>query len=227
MSAPRGGASTDSEAAAHAEPALRRGVAKWLDELVWREFYAAILELHPRVLRESYRPEYAAVTWNDDAESFEAWCEGRTGYPIVDAGMRQLRATGWMHNRVRMITASFLTKDLLIDWREGERFFFESLVDGDPASNNGGWQWAASTGTDPQPYFRIFNPVTQGERWDPSGRYVRRWVPELADVPDRYVHTPWRLDPPPADYPPPLVDHAERRAQALERFGRARQMAST
>ena len=119
------------------------------------------------------------VVWNDDAEGFEAWCEGRTGYPIVDAGMRQLRATGWMHNRVRMIVASFLTKDLLIDWREGERFFFEHLVDGDPASNNGGWQWAASTGTDAQPYFRIFNPVSQGRRWDPQGRYVRRWVPEL------------------------------------------------
>jgi deoxyribodipyrimidine photo-lyase len=216
-----------AEAAAHAEPALRRGVAKWLDELVWREFYAAILELHPRVLRESYRPEYAAIAWNDDAEGFEAWCEGRTGYPIVDAGMRQLRATGWMHNRVRMIVASFLTKDLLIDWREGERFFFERLVDGDPASNNGGWQWAASIGTDPQPYFRIFNPVTQGERWDPRGRYVRRWVPELAEVPDRHVHAPWKAGRFPADYPPPRVDHAERRVLALERFGRARQAAST
>jgi deoxyribodipyrimidine photo-lyase len=216
-----------AEAAAEAEPSLRRGVAKWLDELIWREFYAAILETHPRVLRESYRPEYAAVAWNDDAEGFEAWCEGLTGYPIVDAGMRQLRATGWMHNRVRMIAASFLTKDLLIDWREGERFFFERLVDGDPASNNGGWQWAASTGTDAQPYFRIFNPVTQGERWDPRGRYVRRWVPELADVPDRHVHSPWKTGRLPEGYPPPRVDHAERRAQALERFGRARQMAST
>ncbi|MCG8588221.1 MAG: DNA photolyase family protein, partial [Proteobacteria bacterium] len=132
-----------AEEAAHADPRLRRGVAKWLDELVWREFYAAILEQHPRVLRESYRREYDAVAWGDDPKEFEAWCEGRTGFPIVDAGMRQLRATGWMHNRVRMIVASFLTKDLLIDWREGERFFFEHLVDGDPASNNGGWQWAA------------------------------------------------------------------------------------
>jgi deoxyribodipyrimidine photo-lyase len=215
-----------AEAAAYGEPALRRGVAKWLDELVWREFYAAILETHPRVLCESYRREYAAVAWNDDAEGFQAWCEGRTGYPIVDAGMRQLRATGWMHNRVRMIVASFLTKDLLIDWREGERFFFERLVDGDPASNNGGWQWAASTGTDPQPYFRIFNPVTQGKRWDPRGRYVRRWVPELDGVSDRHVHAPWRAGQTPADYPPPWVDHAERRALALERFGRARQAAS-
>jgi deoxyribodipyrimidine photo-lyase len=216
-----------AQAAAEAEPPLRRGVAKWLDELIWREFYAAILETHPRVLRESYRPEYAGVAWNDDAEGFEAWCQGRTGYPIVDAGMRQLRATGWMHNRVRMIVASFLTKDLLIDWREGERFFFERLVDGDPASNNGGWQWAASTGTDAQPYFRIFNPVRQGERWDSRGRYVRRWLPELADVSDRYVHAPWKMGRLPPDYPPPRVDHAERRAQALERFGRARQTAST
>jgi deoxyribodipyrimidine photo-lyase len=204
--------------AAFAEPALRRGVAKWLDELVWREFYAAILEEHPRVLHESYRRDYDQLVWNDDAEGFEAWCEGRTGYPIVDAGMRQLRATGWMHNRVRMISASFLTKDLLIDWREGERFFFEHLVDGDPASNNGGWQWAASTGTDAQPYFRIFNPVSQGRRWDPEGRYVRRWVPELRGVPDAHVHAPWKADRPPADYPPPLVDHAERRTIALERF---------
>jgi deoxyribodipyrimidine photo-lyase len=211
-----------AEEAAYAEPALQRGVAKWLDELIWREFYSAILEEHPRVLHESYRREYDAVIWNDDAKAFKAWCQGRTGYPIVDAGMRQLRATGWMHNRVRMIVASFLTKDLLIDWREGERFFFELLVDGEPASNNGGWQWAASTGTDAQPYFRIFNPVSQGRRWDPQGRYVRRWVPELRRVPDAHVHAPWEADRPPADYPPPLVDHAEQREIALERFRSAR-----
>jgi deoxyribodipyrimidine photo-lyase len=126
-----------------------------------------------------------------------------------------------MHNRVRMIVASFLTKDLLIDWREGERFFFQHLVDGDPASNNGGWQWAASTGTDPQPYFRIFNPVAQGKRWDPQGRYVRRWVPELRAVPDAHVHAPWHAELP-AGYPPPIVDHAERRELALERFTQAR-----
>jgi deoxyribodipyrimidine photo-lyase len=207
-----------AEEAALAEPALQRGVAKWLDELIWREFYASILEEHPRVLRESYRREYDFLVWNDDAKGFEAWCQGRTGYPIVDAGVRQLRATGWMHNRVRMVVASFLSKDLLLDWREGERFFFERLVDGDPASNNGGWQWAASTGTDAQPYFRIFNPVSQGRRWDPQGRYVRRWVPELRRVPDAHVHAPWKADRPPADYPPPLVDHLERREIALERF---------
>jgi deoxyribodipyrimidine photo-lyase len=213
-----------AEQAARIEPALQPGIAKWLDELVWREFYSAILEEHPRVLRESYRREYDAVVWNDDPQGFEVWCEGRTGYPIVDAGMRQLRATGWMHNRVRMIVASFLTKDLLIDWREGERFFFDQLVDGDPASNNGGWQWAASTGTDAQPYFRIFNPVAQGRRSDPEGRYVRRWIPELSDVPDSHVHAPWTHGLP-AGYPAPIVDHAERRALALERYRDARQSA--
>jgi deoxyribodipyrimidine photo-lyase len=188
---------------------------------VWREFHAAILAENPRVLRESHRPEHAEVVWNDDPRGFEAWCEGRTGFPIVDAGMRQLRETGWMHNRVRMIVASFLTKDLLIDWRAGERFFFEHLVDGEPASNNGGWQWAASTGTDAQPYFRIFNPVTQGRRFDPDGSYVRRFVPELRDLPDRTIHTPW-TGARPDDYPPPIVDHAERRELALARYREAR-----
>jgi deoxyribodipyrimidine photo-lyase len=209
------------------DPRLGKGVGKWLDELIWREFYAGILEAHPRVQRESYRREYDRLAWNDDADGFQAWCEGRTGYPIVDAGMRQLRATGWMHNRVRMIVASFLTKDLLIDWREGERFFYEWLVDGDPASNNGGWQWAASTGTDAQPYFRIFNPVSQGRRWDPDGSYVRRFVPELADVPDAHVHSPWEAGSLFADYPPPVVDHAERREEALERYRAAKERADT
>jgi deoxyribodipyrimidine photo-lyase len=212
--------------AAADEPRLRRGVRKWLDELIWREFYAGILQEHPRVQRESYRRDTFAVAWNDDARGFEAWCRGRTGYPIVDAGMRQLRETGWMHNRVRMIVASFLAKDLLIDWRAGERFFFEQLVDGDPASNNGGWQWAASTGTDAQPYFRIFNPVTQGRRWDPEGDYVRRWLPELRDTPAAHVHAPWLAERPPADYPGPIVDHAERRELALERFRTARALAA-
>jgi len=212
-----------AEEARAEDPRLGKGVGKWLDELLWREFYAAILEEHPRVQRESYRTEYDRLVWNDDADGFRAWCEGRTGYPIVDAGMRQLRATGWMHNRVRMIVASFLTKDLLIDWREGERFFYEWLVDGDPASNNGGWQWAASTGTDAQPYFRIFNPVSQGKRWDPDGSYVRRWVPELADLPDACVHSPWETGSLFCDYPPPVVDHAERREEALERYRDAKE----
>jgi deoxyribodipyrimidine photo-lyase len=210
-----------AEEAARAETKLLRGVGKWIEELIWREFYSAILERHPRVLRESYRQHYDALVWNDDPEGFAAWCEGRTGYPIVDAGMRQLRTTGWMHNRVRMIAASFLTKDLLIDWREGERFFFERLVDGDPASNNGGWQWAASTGTDAQPYFRIFNPVTQGQRFDPEGDYVRRHVPELRGLEGASAHVPWEAGLP-QGYPPRLVDHAERRELALERYEQAR-----
>jgi len=211
-----------AEDACTADPALRPGVGKWIDELIWREFYHHILEQNPRVLRENHRKEYDALVWNDDADGFAAWCEGQTGFPIVDAGMRQLRATGWMHNRVRMIVASFLTKDLLIDWREGERFFFQHLVDGDPASNNGGWQWAASTGTDPQPYFRIFNPVAQGQRWDPKGDYVRRWIPELQALPNSQVHAPWNASLSADRYPAPIVDHAERRELALERFGEVR-----
>ena len=210
-----------AEQAARDDPRLARGIGKWLDELVWREFYTAILEEHPRVLLSNHRREFDSLVWNDDAAGFQSWCEGRTGYPIVDAGMRQLRATGWMHNRVRMIVASFLTKDLLIDWREGERFFFEHLVDGDPASNNGGWQWAASTGSDAQPYFRIFNPVAQGKRWDPEGRYVRRWVPELRKLSSQLVHEPWQSSHA-SDYPRPIVDHAERRVEALERYKDAR-----
>lgn len=208
--------------AANERPAAREGISKWLDELVWRDFYSAVLEENPHVLRKNHRREFDELEWNHDPRGFEAWCEGRTGYPIVDAGMRQLRETGWMHNRVRMIVASFLTKDLLIDWRRGERWFFEHLVDGDPASNSGGWQWAASTGTDAQPYFRIFNPVRQGVRCDPQGAYVRRWIPELRGVDVRFVHEPWRAPVPPADYPAPIVDHAERRAECLERFRRAR-----
>jgi deoxyribodipyrimidine photo-lyase len=208
--------------AAAAEPRLGRGVEKWVDELVWREFYAAVLESEPRVLREPQRREYAGMVWDEDPRALAAWREGRTGYPIVDAGMRQLLATGWMHNRVRMLAASFLVKDLLLDWRHGERWFLQRLVDGDPASNDGGWQWCAGTGTDAAPYFRIFNPVSQGERFDPEGVYVRRFVPELRGVPDRLVHRPWEAPRPPAGYPAPIVDHAERREEALERYRSAR-----
>ncbi len=207
--------------AAAAERSLAQGVEKWVDELVWREFYAAILEEHPRVAHSSYRREFEAVGWNSDEAGFRAWCEGRTGYPIVDAGMRQLASTGWMHNRLRMITASFLSKDLLIDWRRGEEWFFQNLVDADPASNNGGWQWAASTGTDAAPYFRIFNPVAQGRRFDPEGDYVRRFVPELAHLPADLIHEPWKSGALLRDYPPPVVDHAERRAEALARYQEA------
>jgi deoxyribodipyrimidine photo-lyase len=209
------------EAAADA-PSSARGIAKWLDELVWREFYAAVLESHPHVLRGAFRPEYDRLRWNDDEPGFRAWCEGRTGYPFVDAAMRQLRDTGWMHNRARMLVASFLAKDLLIDWRRGERFFMQRLVDGDPASNDGGWQWAASTGTDAQPYFRIFNPVAQGERFDPDGAYVRRWVPELAKLRGAAAHRPWDAPRALRDYPAPILDHAERREQALARYREAR-----
>jgi len=204
--------------AALEHPPLRAGAAKWQDELIWREFYAAVLEEHPRVLTRAFRPEYDAVRWNEDPSGFVAWCAGRTGYPIVDAGMRQLVATGWMHNRARMIAASFLTKDLLIDWRRGEHFFLQHLVDGDPASNNGGWQWSASTGTDAQPYFRIFSPTVQGERFDPTGAYVRRWIPELRDVPSKLVHRPWEAPMLAPEYPERVVMHEERRGEAVRRF---------
>ena len=196
----------------------RESVQKWIDELVWRDFYAAILDRNPHVTRGAHRREYDAVRWNDDPAAFRAWCRGETGYPLVDAGMRQLAETGWMHNRVRMVAASFLVKDLLLDWRTGERFFYQRLVDGDPASNNGGWQWSASTGTDAQPWFRIFNPVAQGRKFDPDGSYVRRYVPELAHCEDDFVHAPWKAESPPRGYPAPIVDHAARRAEALRRF---------
>jgi deoxyribodipyrimidine photo-lyase len=207
--------------AAAAEPGLARGAQKWLDELVWREFYAGILEQEPRVLREAWRAPLRDVEWDDDDEAFAAWCQGRTGHPLVDAAMRQLAATGWVHNRARMVAASFLAKDLLIDWRRGERWFFQRLVDGDPASNNGGWQWSAGTGTDAAPYFRVLNPVAQGERHDPAGAYVRRFVPELAGLPDRLLHRPWEAPRAVPGYPAPIVDHAERREEALARYRRA------
>jgi deoxyribodipyrimidine photo-lyase len=204
--------------AERAAPRARAGVRKWLDELIWREFYEAILAAHPRVVTRDFRADLAELRWEDDEAGFRAWCEGRTGLPFVDAGMRQLARTGWMHNRARMVVASFLTKDLLVHWRRGERFFAQRLVDGDLASNVGGWQWAASTGTDAQPWFRIFHPVTQGERCDPHGAYVRRFVPELRALDDRFVHRPWAAPAPPRDYPRPIVDHAEARARALRRF---------
>jgi deoxyribodipyrimidine photo-lyase len=202
--------------------ARRAGALAWTSELIWRDFYAAILEEHPHVLRRAFRPAYDGVRWNDDEPGFAAWCRGQTGYPIVDAGMRQLAATGWMHNRARMLAASFLVKDLLIDWRRGERWFAAQLADGDPASNNGGWQWSASTGTDAQPYFRIFSPTAQGERFDPLGAYVRRWVPELRALPDALVHRPWEAPALAPDYPAPIVEHAQRRVLAVQRFEQAR-----
>ena len=209
-------------ALAAAESAAEEGVRTWIDELVWREFYHAILDAHPRVLDGAFREAGDALEWDDDADRLQAWQAGMTGYPIVDAGMRELAATGWMHNRVRMIVASFLTKDLHIDWRTGERWFMRRLVDGDPASNNGGWQWAASTGADAQPYFRIFNPTTQGERFDPGGEYVRRWVPELEGLAGKAVHRPWTVPLESRAYPAPIVDHSRERAVALARFRAAR-----
>jgi deoxyribodipyrimidine photo-lyase len=201
------------------------GERTFRNELAWREFYADVLHHRPETAREALDGRMARmeVDGRGTAPRFDAWCAGRTGYPIVDAGMRQLVAEGWMHNRVRMLVASFLVKDLHLDWTRGARHFMRHLVDGDLASNQHGWQWVAGTGTDAAPYFRIFNPVTQGERFDPGGTYVRRWVPELADVGDRYVHHPWD-DPTgaPAGYPAPIVDHAEERYEALRRYDAVR-----
>jgi deoxyribodipyrimidine photo-lyase len=192
-------------------------------ELAWREFYAHVLHHWPASAREYFQPRLSSMTYARPAsKAFEAWTSGRTGFPIVDAGMRQLLGQGWMHNRVRMIVASFLVKDLHIEWRHGARHFMRHLVDGDLASNQHGWQWTAGTGTDPAPYFRIFNPVTQGRTFDPDGDYVRRWVPELRAVNGRAVHEPWTLADPPHDYPQPIVDHAAERKVALERYNAAR-----
>ena len=220
------------EAGASAQdPTSRQGVETWLNELIWREFYATILYHFPEVLHTAFRPELRIIRWHEDNDGFTAWSEGRTGYPIVDAAMCQLNASGWMHNRARMITASFLVKDLLIDWRRGERYFMQHLLDGDPASNNGGWQWTAGTGTDAAPYFRIFNPVLQGKKFDPHGAFIRRWVPELSSIPDDYIHTPWAM---PDDvqyqtgcrigknYPAPIVDHATARQYALVEYRRGK-----
>ena len=210
------------------DPETTPGEETWLKELAWREFYQSILLFFPEVLREAFRPQFRDIPWRDAPEDLLAWQSGLTGYPVVDAGMRQLMLTGWMHNRARMITASFLVKDLLINWQAGERWFMQRLVDGDPASNNGGWQWTAGVGTDAAPYFRIFNPILQGQKFDPHGVYIRRWVPELADVPERYIHQTWlmpeilqrdihcRIG---IDYPLPVVDHKLARRRTLDAFG--------
>ncbi len=199
-------------------PAARRGCETWLNELIWREFYHAILAEFPYVLKQAFNPAYRGIAWCEAADELNAWRGGRTGYPVVDAAMRQLAETGWMHNRARMIVASFLTKDL-------------HLIDGDPAANNGGWQWTAGVGTDAAPYFRIFNPVMQGQKFDPQGHYVRRWLPELEAVPDRYLHAPWNM---PDEiqkqagvqigksYPLPIVDHQAARERTLQAYRLAR-----
>ncbi len=209
------------------------GAHTWSGELCWRDFYADVLHHRPETARQNYALTMDALAWDTGTradERFEAWAHGRTGYPIVDAGMRQLLAEGWMHNRIRMITASFLVKDLHIHWRRGAGWFLRHLVDGDLASNNHGWQWTAGTGTDASPFFRVFNPTAQGQRFDPSGDYVRRYVPELRGIAGKAVHEPWKLGD--ADlfgggtageassYPPPIVDHQAERTEALARYQR-------
>ena len=201
-------------------------VGRFTDELAWRDFYADVLWHRPETAHEPFDGRMRAMSYDtgpDADERFAAWAEGRTGYPIVDAGMRQLLGEAWVHNRVRMIVASFLVKDLHLDWWRGARHFLAHLVDGDLASNNHGWQWVAGTGTDASPYYRVFNPTRQGRQFDPDGDYVRRWVPELRDVPDRYVHEPW-LAPGgvPANYPEPIVEHAHERQVALARYQQVR-----
>ncbi|MGL4178142.1 MAG: cryptochrome/photolyase family protein [Dermatophilaceae bacterium] len=194
-------------------------VETFVDELAWREFYADVLWQAPRSAWADLRPVLAGMTYDDDGDLVDAWRAGRTGYPVVDAGMRQLLAEGWMHNRVRMIAASFLTKDLHVWWPVGARHFLDHLVDGDVASNNHGWQWVAGTGTDASPYFRVFNPVTQGEKFDPDGEYVRRWVPELRHLPGKAAHQPWEhADGYAHGYPERIVDHAVERREALARL---------
>lgn len=207
-----------------------RGAEVWLAELVWREFYHQVLHHHPHVVGHAFRPACDGIRWEHGRkadEHFAAWCEGRTGYPLVDAAMHQITQTGYMHNRLRMIVASFLTKDLGIDWRRGEAWFAERLNDYELASNNGGWQWSASTGCDAQPWFRIFNPVTQSRRFDPDGRFIRRYLPQLEGLPDKLVHAPWLARPADLeaagvalgrDYPQPIVDHAAARERTLARY---------
>lgn len=207
-----------------------RGAAVWLSELVWREFYFQILANFPHVCTGAFKPEYDAIRWERGAHAqalFQAWCEGRTGYPLVDAAMLQLNQTGYMHNRLRMVAGSFLVKDLGIDWRLGEKYFAEKLNDFDLAANNGGWQWVASSGCDAQPWFRIFNPVSQSEKFDPDGKFIRRYLPQLAALPGAAVHAPWKASPLElgsagielgVNYPYPLVTHDVARAQTLQRY---------
>ena len=194
----------------------------WLNELIWRDFYKHLMFHHPKLVKgANFQQKYNGLDWYKDHPSFKAWCEGKTGYPLVDAAMRQLVETGWMHNRLRMVVASFLTKHLLIDWRWGERFFMDHLIDGDFSANNGGWQWASSTGCDAQPYFRIFNPITQSEKFDPKGIFIRKYIPELQNIPDKHVHFPHDYiakNGINSEYWQPIVEHKEARLRALAFF---------
>ncbi|MDI1360469.1 deoxyribodipyrimidine photo-lyase [Methylotenera sp.] len=211
--------------AREAMQAANTGAQTWLSELIWRDFYVQILHHNPSVAAgKAYKAEFESLKFPNDTALFQAWCDGKTGYPLVDAAMRQLNTTGFMHNRLRMVAASFLVKDLLIDWRWGERYFAEKLIDFDLSANNGGWQWAASTGCDAQPWFRIFNPITQSERFDAQGKFIRKYVPELAKCNDKEIHAPWLIPPLRLqelnlsigkDYAVPVVDHATQRLQAL------------
>lgn len=200
----------------------KASVTAWADELIWREFYMHVMAHYPHVYSGNFNTTYDNLDWEHNPDGLTRWKNGETGYPIVDAAMRQLKQVGWMPNRARMIVASFLTKDQLINWREGEQHFMQYLIDGDPAANNGGWQWAAGTGTDAQPYFRIFNPVSQSTRYDPDGDYIRRWVPELEHIDDGKIHEPWTLKQPPKDYPDPIVNHKQARERTLAAFKQAR-----
>lgn len=214
------------------DPIYRKNAETFLNELIWREFYNAILYHFPHVLQMAFNPALRRIEWRNAPDDLSAWQQGLTGIPVVDACMRQLLATGWMHNRGRMIVASFLVKDLLINWQEGEAWFMRQLVDGDPAANNGGWQWTAGTGTDAAPYFRIFNPILQSKKFDPHGHFIRRWLPELGNLPAEYLHEPWLLPAdlqrktgfkPGRDYPLPLVDHASVKERTLRAYQKSRQ----
>ncbi|WP_247973266.1 cryptochrome/photolyase family protein [Bradyrhizobium sp. 195] len=217
--------------AADEDPALGPGIDKFLSELGWREFCRHLLHDHPGLATENLQTNFDGFPWKPDGKALAAWQRGRTGYPIVDAGLRELWHTGVMHNRVRMVVASFLVKHLLIDWREGEAWFWDTLVDADAGSNPANWQWVAGCGADAAPYFRVFNPQLQGEKFDPDGTYVRRWVPELKDLPVKLIHQPWRASPielasagitPGKTYPQPIVDHARGRERALAAYARIR-----
>lgn len=200
---------------AQRHPEKAGAIDKFLSELAWRDFNIHQLYHRPDIASEPMQTKYAAMPWREPGDELERWQRGATGIPIVDAGMRELWATGYMHNRVRMIVASLLSKNLLIDWRLGEQWFWDTLLDADPANNPGNWQWVAGSGLDAAPYFRIFNPVTQGERFDPEGRYVRQWVPEVASLPDQWLHKPWEAPRPPRNYPAPIVDLKASRERAL------------